>query len=184
MRKKLIALLLAIAVFVVSLPMSMVGVMAEAAPETVPSELKQPVAVIGETVLEEDFDDATAIPDGWKYAKTFWIGNGASVTTPYVSNGALYYDSYMCDAILAMPAIGVADYVYEADLICAESQGSFGLFNNMPSNTNIGVDSSKACLNFIYTVEQIPQEPTILYIRIGMSQFFHNRPIFKEKAIW
>ncbi|MBQ9768640.1 MAG: hypothetical protein IJW27_00390, partial [Clostridia bacterium] len=121
--------------------------------ETVPTELYQNGVTVGETLIEEDFEgEGAALPTDWQYGKAvgFWVGGTSSVTTPYVENGALYYNSSGCDALIGMPAISASDYVYEADLICAGWSGSFGLFNNMPAGTKIGTDSAKACLNFLY----------------------------------
>lgn len=161
MSKKLTAILLAVAMLIVALPFALTGVADDVvAAETIPAELNQPVAVIGETIIEEDFDDATAIPEDWQYgkAKGFWVDATASINYgPKVENGALYFDSYMCDAAIGMPDINVADYVFEADLICAESQGSFGLFNNAPAGIKIGTDNLNACLNFVYSVAQTSQ---------------------------
>ncbi len=167
--KKILAIVLALVMLMVVIIVPGVHTVAEEEiVETVPSELYQNGVTVGETLIEEDFDaEGAAFPEDWKYAMTFWVGAGASINYgPKVENGALYFDSYMCDAIIAMPAIGVADYVYEADLICAEVQGSFGLFNNMPASTNIGVDASKACLNFVYSVDQQSQ---ITYYQRGQD---------------
>ena len=161
--KKTMAIVLALAMLLVVIVVpSMHTVAEEEIAETVPSELNQPVAVIGDTIIEEDFDDAgAAIPEDWQYglAKGFWVDatSGKINYGPVVENGALYFDSHMADALIGMPQINVADYVFEADLICAEVQGSFGLFNNMPAGTKIGTDSAKACLNFVYSATQQEQ---------------------------
>ena len=152
--KKTMAIVLALAMLLVVIVVPGIHTLAEEEiVETVPSELYQNGVIVGETLIEEDFEgEGAALPTDWQYGKAvgFWVDGTSSVTTPYVENGALYYNSSGCDALIGMPAISALDYVYEADLICAGWSGSFGLFNNMPAGTKIGTDSAKACLNFLY----------------------------------
>lgn len=139
----------------------------------VPSELAAKGVTLGDTLIQEDFESISAMPEGWQYGLglgAFWgtAEDGGKVTDPYIKNGALYYNSSSCDALIGMPAISVADYVFEADLICAAKSGSFGLFNNMPSSITVGKDGGNACLSFVYINET--EKSQITYYQRGQGQ--------------
>ncbi len=135
MFKKSVALILAIVVLVASFPIGMFA----SATTTLPDEVANLGFVVGDTIIDEDFEDATAIPDGYELRNPSWDGwpgNAGSLSlSTYTVSGAddkgLQLNTSQDDVIL-IPTISTANYVYEAEItLTNNASGSFGLLNGM-----------------------------------------------------
>ena len=136
--KRLLAIVLALAVLLVSLPMTFAG----AATPEVPDTLDNTGA--GQLVYAYDFNDGTYASSGsvssdFIYGGTnstpkiyFGWGSGG-VTKAYMNSydgkTVLTYETKNCDAVLLAPDVQVKNYVYEATFYSTNSIANAGICN-------------------------------------------------------
>jgi len=118
-----------------------------------PTALTEQGIAVGETLLYEDFEDDTEIPEGFRVANpkwTGWYGNSPEKAefTTYTVNGkadkGIYVDPHQDDVIL-LPKLTTPNYVYEAEITSAGSTGSFGLLTDMSPNVLSSVNDAQGC---------------------------------------
>ncbi len=134
MLKKFAAVILAVAVLFAAIPMSFASTDTE-----LPTEVTGLDFVIGDTLIDQDFESVDTIPDGYELRNPTWDGwpgnKGTMSLSTYTVNGAtdkgLQLNTQADDVIL-IPTLPTVNYVYEADItLTANSSGSLGILNDM-----------------------------------------------------
>ena len=118
MFKKSLAFLLAMALLVMALPM---GAIVFASATELPTEVAGLNFEIGASIIDEDFESATAIPSGFELRNPTWDGwpggAGSMSLSTYnvkgVNDKGIQLNTTADDVIL-LPTLNTTNYVYEA----------------------------------------------------------------------
>lgn len=135
--KRILSIILAIAVLAVSLPLTL-SISAEGEPEEIAN------LVVGNEILNYDFSKYSSFDEltdeGFIYGGTlatpalsFGYGSGTTTVSAsiesYNNANHLYFNSQNCDALLLAPAITETNYVYEATFIMTTTTPNVGTSN-------------------------------------------------------
>lgn len=104
-----------------------------------PEALENAGVTVGDSVLYEDFESATAIPEGFELRNPSWDGwavdPGSWELTTHTVNGKTDKGLKVTasqDDVLLIPTINTKNYLYEAEITLTNNiNGSFGLLNDM-----------------------------------------------------